>query len=200
MSYTVNVGPSVSHFQSLITSPDRFPGFPPQQQNSNCMISSRMSPIAFNVYCSFNFCQFLRKVSCSLNCFFSVFLWSIIPRISKIDFDETGSSKSTVIHFEKPSAAKTALMVRLSLALRYSSSYSGLTQLNGSLLEGSNLIVHSDTVHPDEEDSEATHVPGAPLDQSDKPRAGSKYPPVSFISWKTNSWLSSRCGISGQGL
>ena len=36
--------------------------------------------------------------------------------------------------------------------------------------------MHSDTVHPDEEDSEATHDPGAPLDQSDKPRAGSKHP------------------------
>lgn len=34
--------------------------------------------------------------------------------------------------------------------------------------------MHSDTVHPDEEDSETTHVPGTPLDQSDKPRAGSK--------------------------
>jgi hypothetical protein len=49
-----------------------------------------------------------------------------------------------------------------------------MNQLNGSLLEGGALIVHSDTVHPDEEDSEATHVSGTPLDQSDKPRAGSK--------------------------
>ena len=30
----------------------------------------------------------------------------------------------------------------------------------------------SDTVHPDEDDT--PHVPGAPLDQSDKPRAGSE--------------------------
>jgi hypothetical protein len=37
--------------------------------------------------------------------------------------------------------------------------------------------VNSDAVHPDEEDSEAVHVPGAPLDQSDKPRAGSKHLP-----------------------
>jgi hypothetical protein len=49
-----------------------------------------------------------------------------------------------------------------------------MTQLNGSLLDGGTLSVNSDTVHPDEEDSEATHVSGTPLDQSDKPRAGSK--------------------------
>lgn len=47
--------------------------------------------------------------------------------------------------------------------------------------------MHSENVHPDEEDSEATHhVPGAPLDQSDKPRAGSEHAPVSFIGCKTN--------------
>jgi len=71
----------------------------------------------------------------------------------KIDLDETGPSKSAVIHFEKPSAAKTALM------------------LNESLLDGSHLTVHSDTVHPDE-DLGTSPVPGAPLEQSDKPRAG----------------------------
>jgi len=80
--------------------------------------------------------------------------FSFCGRISKIDLDETGPSKSATIHFEKPSAAKTALM------------------LNGSLLGRDSLNVHSDTVHPDEEDSEATHVQGTPLDQSDKPRAG----------------------------
>ncbi|KAI9454115.1 hypothetical protein F5148DRAFT_1277370 [Russula earlei] len=67
--------------------------------------------------------------------------------------DEAGSAKSAVIHFEKPSAMKTALM------------------LNGSILGGGPLVVHSDAVHPDEE-LETAHVPGAPLDQSDKPRAG----------------------------
>jgi len=80
--------------------------------------------------------------------------FSFCGSISKIDLDETGPSKSAIIHFEKPSAAKTALM------------------LNESLVEGGTLNVHSDAVHPDEEDSEAAHVPGAPLDQSDKPRAG----------------------------
>ena len=40
--------------------------------------------------------------------------------------------------------------------------------------------MHSDIVHPDEEDSEANHAPDAPLDQSDKPRAGSKHLPVSL--------------------
>jgi hypothetical protein len=71
-------------------------------------------------------------------------------------------------------------MVRLSFAPMYSLSCLAVTQLNGSLVEGSTLNVHSDAVHPDEEDSEAPHVPGAPLDQSDKPRAGSKHLPVSF--------------------
>jgi len=41
--------------------------------------------------------------------------------------------------------------------------------LNGGSLDGAHLSVLSDTVHPDEE--EAPHVPGSPLDQSDKPRA-----------------------------
>jgi len=80
--------------------------------------------------------------------------FSFCGRISKIDLTETGPSKSAIIHFEKPSAAKTALM------------------LNGSLLDGGTLSVHSETVHPDEEESETIHVPGTPLDQSDKPRAG----------------------------
>lgn len=63
---------------------------------------------------------------------------------------------------------------------QHSSSCSALAQLNGSLLDGGTLSVHSETVHPDEEESEATHVPGTPLDQSDKPRAGSKHKPVFF--------------------
>jgi len=41
--------------------------------------------------------------------------------------------------------------------------------LNGGSLDGAHLTVLSDTVHPDEE--EPPHVPGSPLDQSDKPRA-----------------------------
>jgi hypothetical protein len=70
--------------------------------------------------------------------------------ITDLDYNE--SSKSAVIEFQKPSAAKTALM------------------LNGGALDGAHLNVYSDTVHPDEE--EAPNVPGSPLDQSDKPRAG----------------------------
>ncbi|KAI0265720.1 hypothetical protein BC834DRAFT_175846 [Gloeopeniophorella convolvens] len=78
--------------------------------------------------------------------------FSFCGKISKIDSNEGGSPKSAVIHFEKSSAAKTALM------------------LNGGSLDGYHLNVHSDTVHPDEE--ETPHSPGSPLDQSDKPRAG----------------------------
>jgi len=74
------------------------------------------------------------------------------------------------------------LMVRLSLALRHSLLYPASNQLNGGVVDGGTLTVHSDAVHPDEEDSEATHVPGAPLDQSVKPRAGSKHTSVSFTS------------------
>jgi len=74
----------------------------------------------------------------------------------KIDLDETSPAKTAVIHFEKLSAAKTALM------------------LNGSILDGSPLAVHSETMHRDdsEEDSGTSRAPGAPLEQSDKPRAG----------------------------
>jgi len=99
----------------------------------------------------------------------------VIPRIVKIDFNETSPSKSAAIHFEKPSAAKTALMVRPLFLVSSCGWYcSASTQLNESLLDGNHLTVHSDEVHPDEEDSGANHVPGAPLEQSDKPRAGSK--------------------------
>lgn len=68
-------------------------------------------------------------------------------KIEKIDFHT--DTKSAVIHFEKASAAKTALM------------------LNGGTLDGSHLTVSSPTEHPDDE----AHHDG-PIDQSDKPRAG----------------------------
>ncbi|TFL03209.1 hypothetical protein BDV98DRAFT_603504 [Pterulicium gracile] len=70
-------------------------------------------------------------------------------KISSIDFSAGG--KSAVIHFEKPSAAKTAVM------------------LNGGTLDGSQIQVSSDSAdieHVDEHD----HVGG--IEQSDKPRAG----------------------------
>ncbi|KAI0060308.1 hypothetical protein BV25DRAFT_1917916 [Artomyces pyxidatus] len=73
-------------------------------------------------------------------------------KIHSIDLDEKATPKSAQIHFEKSSAAKTALM------------------LNGGTLDGAHLDVFSETVHPDEE--EGTHIPGHPIDQSDKPRAG----------------------------
>jgi len=74
----------------------------------------------------------------------------MLRRIKDLDYNE--SSRSAVIEFQKPSAAKTALM------------------LNGGTLDGAHLNVYSDAVHPDDE--EVLHVPGSPLDQSDKPRAG----------------------------
>ncbi|KAJ7505559.1 hypothetical protein B0H11DRAFT_428831 [Mycena galericulata] len=67
--------------------------------------------------------------------------------IHSIDVKEN----TATIHFEKPSAAKTALM------------------LNGGTLDGHTLTVTSDIDHQDEEHTgDATH----PIQQSDKPRAG----------------------------
>ena len=59
-----------------------------------------------------------------------------------------------MIHFEKASAAKTALM------------------LNGGTLDGAHLSVTSPTEHPDEDPAAHAHHHGGPPDQADKPRAG----------------------------
>lgn len=46
--------------------------------------------------------------------------------------------------------------------------------LNGGTLDGSHLNVTSETVHPDAPDNQDEHpVEGVPIEQSDKPRAGS---------------------------
>ncbi|KAF7296491.1 RRM domain-containing protein [Mycena chlorophos] len=66
-------------------------------------------------------------------------------KIEKIDFH--GSTAS--IHFEKSSAAKTALM------------------LNGGTLDGAALTVTADKEHEDDHTED-----GHPIQQSDKPRAG----------------------------
>jgi len=74
-------------------------------------------------------------------------------KISEIDFHEAAdSTKTAVVHFEKPTAAKTALM------------------LNGGTLDGSNISVTSETEHTDAPSTEAHH--DHPIDQTDKPRAG----------------------------
>lgn len=78
-------------------------------------------------------------------------LYRFCGKIASIDFD--ASAKSAVIHFEKASAAKTALM------------------LNGGTLDGAQLSVTSPTEHHDPESAEANH-PDTPIDQTDKPRAG----------------------------
>jgi RNA recognition motif-containing protein len=70
-------------------------------------------------------------------------------KISSIDFN--ADDKSAIIHFEKPSAAKTALM------------------LNDGHLDGVDIIVTSDVEHPDVDPAADD---SAPIDQSDKPRAG----------------------------
>ncbi|KAJ7134346.1 hypothetical protein C8R44DRAFT_770270 [Mycena epipterygia] len=67
-------------------------------------------------------------------------------KIESIDFKGT----TATIHFEKSSAAKTALM------------------LNGGTLDSAMLSVTSDTEHEDEPHTDDSH----PIEQSDKPRAG----------------------------
>ncbi|KAK7469441.1 hypothetical protein VKT23_003913 [Stygiomarasmius scandens] len=67
-------------------------------------------------------------------------------KITSIDFN--ADAKSATVHFEKPSAAKTALM------------------LNGGTLDGSALTVTSDVTYPDEDENHED-----PVSQSDKPRA-----------------------------
>lgn len=67
-----------------------------------------------------------------------------------------------MIHFEKATAVKTALM------------------LNGGTLDGAHLTVASEAEHPDEPHSpHSPHTEGTTIDQTDKPRAASTY-------WITN--------------
>ncbi|THH15328.1 hypothetical protein EUX98_g9483 [Antrodiella citrinella] len=71
-------------------------------------------------------------------------------KISSVKYDD--AEHSAIVHFEKPQAAKTALM------------------LNGGTLDGAHLSVTSETTHPDHDgsaDNDHEH-----LDQTDKPRAG----------------------------
>ncbi|CCM06911.1 uncharacterized protein FIBRA_09223 [Fibroporia radiculosa] len=75
--------------------------------------------------------------------------FSFCGKIASVDYSE--SAQSAIIHFEKPSAAQTALM------------------LNGGRLDSANITVTSEKEHPDEGPSTRT---GEALDQSDKPRAG----------------------------
>jgi hypothetical protein len=74
-------------------------------------------------------------------------------RINSIDFNETGTPKTATIHFEKPTAVKTALM------------------LNGGTLDGEHLTVTSEAEHPDE--PQVPYTEGTPIDQTHKPRAAS---------------------------
>jgi len=76
-------------------------------------------------------------------------------KITEIDLKDVDPKVAT-IHFEKANAAKTALM------------------LNGGALDGSSLIVTSDTVREDDPHHEDSAPPpgGVPFEQSDKPRAG----------------------------
>ncbi|KAG8687644.1 hypothetical protein FRC09_013372 [Ceratobasidium sp. 395] len=72
-------------------------------------------------------------------------------RISSIDFNS--ATKSATIHFENPSAAKTALM------------------LNGGTLDGSPISVSSETEHEDAPHTDEHHDETRPIQQTDKPRA-----------------------------
>ncbi|KAF8505352.1 hypothetical protein BU17DRAFT_71425 [Hysterangium stoloniferum] len=74
--------------------------------------------------------------------------------ITSIDYND--KEHTATVTFEKPSAAKTALM------------------LNGGTLDGSHLTVTSDSVNPDEPDQPEEKGPATHphIDQTDKPRAG----------------------------
>ncbi|TBU25530.1 hypothetical protein BD311DRAFT_764462 [Dichomitus squalens] len=74
-------------------------------------------------------------------------------KINGIEYDQ--EKQSAKIHFEKPSAAKTALM------------------LNGGTLDGAHLTIISDVQDAAAAAKEAeTHHTGEHIDQADKPRAG----------------------------
>ncbi|KAJ7718113.1 hypothetical protein DFH07DRAFT_973382 [Mycena maculata] len=75
--------------------------------------------------------------------------FSFCGKIEKIDF--SSNDHTATIHFEKPSAAKTA------------------TMLNGGTLDANQLVVTSEVEHKDEEH---TGDPTQPIQQTDKPRAG----------------------------
>ncbi len=116
-----------------------------------------------------------------------------LSRITSIDFRD--ADKTAVIQFEKPSAAKTALMVRRLAKCRKASRLVLIFQLNGGALDGATLSVTSDVPPPDEED---VHKEGTPLQQSDKPRAGST---LSFSAFSyRSSVVASRGGISCEGI
>ncbi|KZT36657.1 hypothetical protein SISSUDRAFT_1007301, partial [Sistotremastrum suecicum HHB10207 ss-3] len=72
--------------------------------------------------------------------------------ISSIDYVQ--GNKTATVHFEKASAAKTALM------------------LHGGTLDGSHISVTSEAVHPDEDPTTHESEHDGPIEQSDKPRAG----------------------------
>lgn len=71
-------------------------------------------------------------------------------KISSINFD--AATKTAIIHFENPSAAKTALM------------------LNGGTLDGSAIAVTSEVEHEDILHGHEHHDETTPIQQSDKPR------------------------------
>ncbi|KAH9829648.1 uncharacterized protein C8Q71DRAFT_789338 [Rhodofomes roseus] len=75
--------------------------------------------------------------------------FSFCGKISSIEHD--AGKQAATVHFEKSSAAKTALM------------------LNGGSLDGSTLTVTSENEHTDERPTSAGE--GAHIEQSDKPRA-----------------------------
>ncbi|KAI6166677.1 hypothetical protein EDD17DRAFT_1752841 [Pisolithus thermaeus] len=80
--------------------------------------------------------------------------FSFCGKITDIELQEEEKHKSATIVFERPSAAKTALM------------------LDGSNLNGATLHVSSDAEHAEEAESQEHPSPVHHIEQSDKPRAG----------------------------
>ena len=75
-------------------------------------------------------------------------------KISSIAFD--AAAHTATIHFEKPQAAKTAIM------------------LNGGTLDGVHIAVNSESVHLDSEEKHDGEAHDGTYRQEDKPKAGSE--------------------------
>ena len=75
-------------------------------------------------------------------------------KINSIEYDQ--EKHSAKFHFEKPSAAKTALM------------------LHGGTLDGAHLTITSDVQETPASKEADAHHDGEHIDQADKPRAGSE--------------------------
>jgi hypothetical protein len=107
-TYPVNVRIITSRPSTLLTA-TRYPQSRPQPRKPTSTISSRMSLSFIFVSFSLHSHQVLWKVCYPIIQTSLLFIQRALCRISSIDYLE--DKGTAVIHFEKPSAAKTASMV-----------------------------------------------------------------------------------------